>query len=322
MGCENKNKNLFGDPIIEKPIEVNIYADETMDRNCPYTNHNWHYICLIVERLDKSLLNDIINERYCNNPDTNSLYFKKNNKLLHWKDLSSADGKNICKRWFEYIINPEKSSEKFYCYILGLNESYLNDDEFDTTQKFNSIYNRFFRTAIEYALKCFFSNKEIVIKNIYHEQGQQQNNAYFPWHPIDKLEKEEQNFQFETDQIVFLGKDHTKNEKSNILQLCDCFLGAVVNLIHGLKNMNSNKSKNKLELMKIIYPLLKKMMTEANNKNSPYDHANRIMIRFFPKEKTEKQDLKRRTNQFYCYKKMKYEEDISPQQQLSLPFLN
>jgi len=51
---------------------------------------------------------------------------------------------------------------KFYCCILGLNESYLSDDEFDAKNKFNSIYNRFFRSAIEYSLKCFWGNNEIV----------------------------------------------------------------------------------------------------------------------------------------------------------------
>lgn len=318
MGCESVNKNLWGNPVIEKQIEVNIYADEAMDRKCPYSGNNWHYICLIVERLDKPLLEDIISERYCNNFDKNSPYFEKNNKILHWTDLSSVDEKNICKRWFEYIINPSKSSKNFFCYILGLNESYLNDDEFDTTQKFNSIYNRFFRTAINYALKCFFSNKEITIKNIYHEQGQQQHHNYFSWHPIDKLEKEEQNFQFDTDQIQFLGKDHTKDKKSNILQLCDCFLGSVVNLIHGLENMNSSRSKIKSELMKIIYPLLKRMMEKPNNIKSSYQYANRIIIRFFPKEKTDKRDTKRLTNQFYSNRKIKYEVDISPNKQLSL----
>lgn len=314
----SENKDLFGNPIIEKPIEVNIYADESMDRKCPYTKNNWHYMCLIVERIDKPLLEDIINERYCYNLDKNSAYFEKNNKIPHWTDLSSADEKNICKRWFEYITNPVKSSEKFFCYILGLNESYLNNDEFDPNQKFNSIYNRFFRSAIAYALKCFFPNKKITIKQIYHEQGQQQEHKYFSWHPIDKLENEENNFKFETNRIGFLGKDHTQNEKANILQLCDCFLGAVVNIIDGLENMNSGVSKNKIELMKIINPLLKGMMQETQNRNSSYKQANHIMIRFFPKEKTDKQDIKRQTNQFYNERKMKFEEDISPNKQLSL----
>lgn len=217
-------KDLFGFDIPTPPqIEVNIYADESMNRKCPYTNDNWHYMCLIVERVDMPLLDDLINERYCNNLDQTSPYFAKNNKILHWTEIKNADEVNICKRWFQYIINPGKSGDKFYCYILGLNESFLSDDEFDKNQRFNSIYNRFFRSAIEYSLKCFWGNNEIVIKNIYHEQGQQQDHTYFRWHPIDKLQNKEDNFKFETNEIQFLGKDHKIDEKANILQLCDCF---------------------------------------------------------------------------------------------------
>jgi hypothetical protein len=57
---------------------------------------------------------------------------------------------------------------------------------------------------------------------------------------------------FETNEIQFLGKDHKIDEKANILQLCDCFLGAIINLIHGLENPESKKSQNKNELLKTI----------------------------------------------------------------------
>lgn len=74
---KNNNRDLFGNPLIEKPIEVVIYADEAIDRKCPFTGNNWHYICLIVERLDTRLLKYIISERYCNNSNQSSPYFKK-----------------------------------------------------------------------------------------------------------------------------------------------------------------------------------------------------------------------------------------------------
>lgn len=316
-------KDLFGNSIIEKQIEVNIYADEAMDRKCPYSGNNWHYICLIVERLDKPLLDDIVNLRHKNQNPTDpnyqqSPYFNKNNKIIHWTNLGSADEKNICQRWFNYILDPNKSADKFYCYILGLNESFLNQDEFDKKQKFNSIYNRFFRTAISYGLKCFFGGKKIIVKNIYHEQGQQQHHEYFSWHPIDKLGKEESDvFSFENDTISFLTKDHNQDPKSVILQLCDCFLGAVVNIIHGLKSPDSSRSKLKSELLKSLCELVNRMVTEPHNESS-YQHKNRIMIRFFPKEKTEKDSIQRYTNQFYTERKLKFLEDISPNKQLPL----
>ena len=308
------NKDLFGfDVPTPTQIEVNIYADESMDRKCPYANNNWHYMCLIVERVDKPLLDDLINERYCNNLDQTSPYFTKNNKILHWTEIKSADEINICKRWFNYILDPRKSSDKFYCYILGLNESFLSDDEFDKNQKFNSIYNRFFRSAIEYSLKCFWGNNKIVIKKIYHEKGQQQDHTYFSRQPINKLKNKENNFNFETNEIQFLGKDHKIDKKANILQVCDCFLGAIVNLIHGLENPESKQSQNKNELLKLILPLCERMMNNPDNPNSYYHHKNRIMIRFFPKEKTEKNSIQRGTNQFYTKRKLKFKEDITPQ---------
>lgn len=274
-------------------------------------------MCLIVERLDKPLLDDLINERFMNNLDETSPFYEKNNSILHWTDMRSADEKNICKRWFEYITNPGKSREKFYCYILGLNESFLNDDEFDPKNKFNSIYNRFFRTAVEYALRRFFGNKKVTIDNIYHEQGQQQHHAYFNWHPIEILErKNPEQFVFKNKEIIFLEKDYNKDNKANILQLCDCFLGACVNLLHGFENPKSKGSTLKSELLAVILELFKRMTNEPYNKDSSYQHANRIMIRFFPREKTNKDDIRRNKNQFYTGRTIKFLEDNS--RQLSL----
>lgn len=317
--------DLFGNQVKEKTVEVNIYADEAMDRKCPYTGNNWHYTCLIVERLDNPLLDEIISLRHCGfNPDDESYrqneYFDKNNKIIHWVDLSSADEKNICKRWFDFILNPNKSEQKFFCYILGINESFLNPDEFDKNKKFNSIYNRFFRTAIEYSLKCFFNGKKVIIKKIYHEQGQQQHSR-FKWHPIDKLSEEEQVlFHFECKNIQFLGKDHTVDARSNILQLCDCFLGAVVNIIHGLENHDSKRARSKIDILKNLLPLVGSMTDKRYGKNSEYVNGNRIMIRFFPKSKTQQDTLERKTNQFYTNRRLKFKEDIARVKQQEFNF--
>jgi hypothetical protein len=308
------HKDLFGNDVKKPNLELTLYADEAMNRKCPYTGNNWHYICIIFERIDKSLLEDIIIERYCNNFDNSSPYYQKNNKILHWTDLSSADEKNICKRWFDYILAPHKSDKKFYCYILGLNESYLNNEEFDPKDKFGSIYNRFFRTAIEYGIKTLFpeeSFSQIIIKNIYHEQGQQQHHNLFKWHPIDKL-VEKTNFQFETNEIIFLPKDHNNNEQANILQLCDCFFGAVVNIIHGLENENSKRSKLKKELLDLLISHIYKIIhAESLGKN---ERVNNILLRFFPKQKSRPDDiLQRSQNQFYSKRKLKYHEENSGQ---------
>ncbi len=308
-------KDLFENEIQNKPSEVNIYADEVISKKCPYTKDRWHYIGIIVEDYNNSLLDDIIAQRYCNNFDKNSSYYKKNNKIIHWAEIKSADETNIIKRWFEYILNPTKSKTKFYSYILGINDSLLNKEDFDSHQEFNSKYNRFFRSAIRYALKCFFPNRKIIIKNIYHERGEQQIHKYFPWHVIYKLKEEEPEFfTFETKEIIFLPKDHNINEKSNIIQLCDCILGASVSLLDGIEK--SNRAQYRIELDEIYLPLFKRMIENPSNARSSYKHSNRIMIRFFPKEKTMPDDIKRLTNQFYTDRKIKYLEDISGQEKL------
>lgn len=310
--------DLFGNKIkiIEgEPIKVNIYADESMNRK-DENNCNWHYICIIVERLDNPILQDIIDERFCGNFNQDSQYYSKNNKTIHWTDISSADEKNICKRWFEYILSPDKSGKKFYSYILGLNDSCLQIENFDQNDDFNSKYNRFFRSVILYALKTFFGNKKIIVENIYHEKGQQEHNKYFPWHCIYKIKEQNENIIFKCNQITFLSKDHEINEYSNLIQLCDCVLGVTTSIIHSIQK--SNKSKYKEELIELYLPLLERLINNPQNKKSRYNYYNRIIVRFFPKENKNISILKKYRNQFYTQRTLKYVEDKIKEKQLSL----
>jgi len=307
--------DLFGNEHTPKPVRVNIYADEVKSKTCPLSNNKWHYIGLIVEDLDHPLLNDIISERFCGNFDKNSPYFEKNNKIVHWSEIHSADQKNICKRWFEYILNPNKSRKKFYSYILGLNDSNLIRDEFDTEDDFNSKYNRFFRSTILYSLKTFFSGKNIIIENIYHEQGQQQHNYYFPWHCIYKIQKED-NITINCSEIIFLPKDHKVDERSNIIQLCDSLLGVSTSILHGIEK--SNISKYREELMDVYIPFISRLINNTKNKNSSYKYYNRIIISFFPKVKSYLGDIERLKNQYYNKRTLYYAEKKSGQISLSL----
>lgn len=296
-------KNIFGE--IEKPkiYKVNIYADEIMNKKCPYTSDMWHYIGLIMENCEQSILEDIIKKRFMNNIDESSPFYKKNNKIIHWNDIKSVDEVNICKRWFEYILN----NDKFYFYILGLNVNKLNKEEFDKTNEFNSVYNRFFRSAVLYGIKTFFNNNQVSIRNIYHEQGQQKDHQYFPWHIIHKIPQLEDNISFSCDKVTFLSKDHTITKESNILQLVDALMGAVTNIIHGVEN--SKRAKNREPLIKIV---LKAVQESTSNHYRKDEWFNKhFLIRFFPKEKTDINDPKRYLNQFYNTRTLKYIEDIS-----------
>lgn len=304
-------KDLFGEKITINPVRINIYADEIQGKECPYTRNEWNYIGIIIEKTDTSFLDDIIHERFRGNYDENSPYYEKNNKTVHWCDIRIADTKNISKRWIQYIMDPSKSGGKLYSYVLGINNSHIIKEEFDHSDEFNSIYNRFFRSAILYAIKTFFPNQRVIIENVFHEEGQQQNHEYFPWHSIYKLSKEN-NIDFECDRIIFLSKDHKINNRSNLIQLCDCILGVSTCLIHGIED--SKASVYREELLDLYYPLLNKMMNEPRNPNSSYGHHKRLLIRFFPKEKTILGDLGRLTNQFYSKRELFYIEQKSGQQ--------
>jgi len=306
-------REFFEETHEEEPIHVNIYADEVQGRPCPYTGNLWNYIGIIVEDLAHPLLDDIIHERFMGNFDETSKYYAKNNKVVHWCEIRSADTKNICKRWFEYILNPDKSGKTFYSYILGLNDSYLIKEKFDTEDEFNSKYNRFFRSAVLYGLKTFFGDRQVIIENIYHEQGQQQNSTLFPWHVIYKLGKEA-NISFNCDEITFLPKDHKEDIRSNLIQLCDVVLGASTSIIHGIEK--SKVSKYREELADLYLPLLTRLIDKPNNKNSRYQYYKRIMIRFFPKEKSTLGDEKRLNNQFFSRRNLYYLEQKSGQLRL------
>ena len=300
--------DIFGNNESASEVHVNIYADEAQDIKCPYTRDLWHYISIIVEDVEHPVLPDIIERRFCGNYENKSPYYEKNNKIVHWSELRTADTKNICKRWFEYILNPSESINKFHSYILGINSSKLDSSKFSDEDIFNCQYNRFFRSAVEYSLKCFFSGRQVVVDNIYHEEGQQQNNQYFSWHTMYKLIFDSK-ISFNCNEIEFLPKDHKIDKRSNIIQLCDVVLGATMSVLSGLGN---SKKKYKEELLKLYSPLVKRIIEFPGNINSRYKYHNRIMIKFFPEKKVCTDDFIK-VGKFYHKRKMKYFQDLSPQ---------
>ena len=285
-----------------KVLKVNVYADEIMNKNCPYTGELWHYIGIIMDNCETQILDDIIGERFMNNFDTSSPYYEKNNRIIHWNKMKSADEVNICKRWFNYILN----NENFYFYLLGINVSKLDIKGFDPENQFNSIYNRFFRTAVLYGIKTFFYNyDEVIIENIYHEQGQQKKHKYFPWYIIHKISKSEDKISFYCPEVTFLPKDHKCSKESNMLQLVDALMGATTNIIHGVKQ--SQKSKIREPLHKIILNTVQ--IATSDNYYIDTWAKKHFLIRFFPREKTTIDDKSEYSNQFYKVRRLKYIED-------------
>ncbi len=68
--------------------------------------------------------------------------------------------------------------------------------------------------------------------------------------------------------------------------------------------------------MNLIFPLVQRRIKEPENINSEYKYANRIMIKFFPKEKTTPDDVRRLQNQFYTESRLYYEDQEIAQERL------
>jgi hypothetical protein len=128
-----------------------------------------------------------------------------------------------------------------------------------------------------------------------------------------KLEKDK-TILFNCNKITFLPKDHKKDRCSNLIQLCDVLLGVSTSIIHGIKKSGSSKYRE--ELADLYVDLFKRIIDNPKNKNSHFEYYNRIMIGFFPLEKTVLGDIRRLKNQFYSRRILYYIEQKSGQQRL------
>lgn len=290
---------------------VNLYADESMSRECPYTGDSWDYIGLIVEDINNPLLPDIISERFDQITNKDDPKYHEYDHILHWHELHSGNTRNVCKRWFNYTLHPSKRLNKLFFHLLGINNTKLNSIEFDESDIYNSKYNRFFRALVKYSLQTFFIGQKVVVKNIFHEEGQQQNSHIFPWHIQYRLPKEVPNIGFDCQEIIFLPKDHKINERSNILQFCDCLMGAFLNIIHGIND--SKRARYRRELMNQLLPLVERVTMKPENKNSSYGYHRKIMVSFFPRINSSPDSFQRNQNQFYSNRKLKFLEESSGQ---------
>lgn len=292
-----KEFDLFGEEVLEKEkIRVNVYADEIQEIQDQITGARWIYIGTLFERVNKPILPLILDQRYIKSKSGWEDFKEKNDRLVHWAEIRSADQKNIIERWVKSTF----CNDDFYFSILGINLTNLNVKEFGEVNNFNVIYNRFFRTNLVYALKKFFG-KGVVVENIYHEEGQQQHSKYFDWHTIFKLEKDEF-INFKCRKVIYLPKHHQADEKSNLIQLVDVYLGAFKDLHLGIGHeVGGGKpfKEYKQGLIEILRPLFERVVKNPNNIKSSYRYARRINISLFPKTKTSTHDLKRPLNNFY-----------------------
>lgn len=308
-------KNLFGEDYnsnnneLQESIELNLYCDEIKDKIYPTLKDRWHYfgILIVPINIERMFLVDLLKRRFWVNDlskiNTKSEHFPKNNRIVHFHNLG-ADTYHIAKRWYDYIRDPE-SSDKVYFSILGVKQDKLNPESFGNKELFERIYNRFFRTAVVFSIKKYFRVKNIVIKNIFHEKGEQEYHEFFPWHIFYRINEDYENISCCNKKIFFLDKDHRKNNRANFVQLIDVILGAIVNNFY-----NSTIKEHKMKLTEDFSGLVKRLIENPDNRNSRYckDYYRRMNISFFPRQTLDPNDeyleYKKRMNQFYREREM------------------
>lgn len=227
-------------------------------------------------------------EKYCN---FNCGYHKFNNCEIHFKDIdkSFSDKKlEIYKNWIDFIVNWNKNNDSeeqlIYFNILYLDLNKLNYKNFGIkTGDLTNIYNRFYRTNLDYAFKTFF-NDNVNVKGVWHDNSsEKENHNYFSWHPISCLNEPSRNINFENDEINFISSNHNdyKDENlkgnANLIQLIDLILGCSNQIL-----FKKSDVENKKILANEFYPLFKRLWENPSNPNSRYNYVGKENIAIFP----------------------------------------
>lgn len=281
-------------------IEINLFCDEIKEVELEThtgENQKWYYIGLLIIPIvqKESVLNKLLNLRCLQDKDEEYKwpgrdsceiscgYHKANNTEIHYKDATDFATSEIAKNWIDFIVNQNR--ENIYFYILGLNLTRLDYSYFgkeNVHDRVFRIYNRFFRTALQKSVKSYFSDaNKIIIPEIFHDRSDAlETHDYFPWHPINKLDGEDEKLDFECNRITFLDSDHrnSNDSHSHFLQLIDLILGVTFNSLH-----YSSNNEKKVEIADKFEPLLWRLLNRSDNLDSKYNHVGRLAVDFFPK---------------------------------------
>jgi len=272
-----------------KDIHLNIYADESKDREDELGN-KWDYYSLVIVPTNKQdmLISQLLNARCItkNKWDFSCkgcLFHDKNNTEIHFARLSRNHEYQISQKWIKILLdNNLSNSGMIYLYVLGINKSYLDKNFWDAYEnKDGAIYSKFFGTAIK-ILKYYFKEYEkIIIEHIYHDDSTMLEDENFYYGLIAYLSLDTK-FKFITEKIQFVNSDHRKSNltESHLIQFSDLLLGTITNYIH-----LSSRKQNKTELTRQMAPLISRIISYPRNYNSRYNYARKQQIKFFPQRK-------------------------------------
>lgn len=274
--------DLFGiEQVKPKPLSLSLYADE-IKHHVNTAGEQWFYIgILLIPEEKKDIALKKLNKGRLQSHYSRELHFSK---LSNYSYAHANNEKTIlANHWIDILID-DATDNCFYFNILGINYSKINIKIFGEDKRvlFQNIYNRFFRTVIKSSLNYFFSGREVIIENIFHDQ---ENNLakhiYFDWHCINKLNEELENVSFKNGHIVFIDSDHNKEtvfkEESHFIQLIDLILGSVRLCLDATCTKDGC-----CEVAEKMKPLLSRMMNNPGNKKSSYGYYRKYSISFFP----------------------------------------
>ncbi|UJG40417.1 MAG: DUF3800 domain-containing protein [Candidatus Heimdallarchaeum aukensis] len=332
-------------------ITLEVFCDEINKVRLPYDNSWWMYLGALFVPVTKKqeLIDTLLNLRCIKHHnwhwDTANCphkckYHTSNNAELHFHSIHKRIDKfKIAKKWLSFLVeeNNKRDLGLIYFYILGLDLTKLNLENFGEKKGVDmNIYNRFFRTVISGA-KYFFNEYEIIfINKIYHDKGNQEKHRYFPWYTPYKLNINDNKLFILDKDIRFVDSNHKNypdtmgndfRRESQLIQFIDIILGSVHCLLHA-----TSKHPKKIELAQIMEPLLERLMYKPQNKNSKYHYYRKQQIKFFPKNpiNTHENKLKQldmqgdlietkilESNNFYTKRKIMLKD---PKQQTLDPF--
>lgn len=311
-----------------KKISITIYCDEVKNiknqKDALNEYQCWDYIGILIVPTDNiEQLSYELNSKRCPNNDFNNCkencrFHYKNSVKIHYQDYSDTFNYQIADRWCDTILNNTIVNQKFYTHVLGINIAKIDKKYFkssgEETNVENNIYNRFFRTAIIYALKTFFSDyDEVVIDNIFHDCGSMDHHQYFKRQPLKKIYEEVSNVKLNCKEIITLNTNNSNCLEcdNTMLQFIDLYLGAVMNCLHH----TGKKNKEKIALK--LYPIVERCVKYSGNVKSRYFKVNSIS--FYPRHSISEDDdyldiMIKRNENFYTNRELK----IQSRDQLSI----
>lgn len=307
-------KDLFGQKTTNS-INIVGYADEIKRTKQNVLREKWSYIGILflpekeidvaLEKLEKGrMVKGEDDERY--------------EKEIHFNEMTSGtSGSNkpdVSINWLREVSSDAESI--FHFVILGLNHVELDRSSFGESNSTyrETVYNRFFRSALAQGINGFFGKYDRVnlIDLIHDSEPSMEQDEYFSWHALWKTEDRYDFLNNVPREIRFLNSDHRHENghetHSHFLQLIDVILGSTRQCLD-----DPNNKEGCIEVAKNEWLEMMKRLTDGEtNVNSSFNYIGRCSLSFFPKSSPKRSGTDVGGN-IYEERKLLLKERLSPQ---------